>query len=392
MDRKGINLQPSLGKFKTNYKPHKNMGGHLALAKVLTVHHKHNTADVQLVRTKEVISSSADNEGRFAARIGTSTAHFNPTTGASSGIVEPIQEGQLVLIAFLDGNKSNPIIIMSFHDTFESSNNILPDYYPVNPRNSMEEFRQAMQSLHVHPSQWYRQIDGIGAMEMGHPSKTFLKIDPDLYGEISDEHGGYDHDNLDVIDPITGLPREGRTEQSVLPVKLLFSHRSGTNMVPTDDEDVELDEWGEPIYKIDPKWTKFFLDKDGLFRVTRDNNDNTLTFTEMTAEGDYRVRRQIDTNERDKSEHYLEFLIGSDGSMTVEQMIEGQLNKFEFSSAGQILLSHLTGSYMEFSKEGDINFNVKGKLNGLGKLVHVGYEPPEDPEEGMLWIDLNEPE
>ena len=390
MDKRGINLQPYLGKFKTNYKPNRNMG-HLALAKVLTVHHKHNTADVQLVRTKEVISSSPDNEGRFAARIGTSSAHFNPNNGASSGVVEPIQEGQLVLLAFLDGNKTSPIIIMSFHDTFERSNNILPDYYPINPRNSMEEYREALQSLHVHPSQWYRQIDGIGAMEMGHPSKTFLKVDPDLYDEISDEHGGYDHENLSVRDPITGLPREGRIEQAVLPVKMLFSHRSGSSMVPTDVEP-ELDEFGEPIYNIDPKWTKFFLDKSGLFRITRDNNDDKLTFAELTAEGDYRVRRQIDTNERDKSKSYMEFLIGSDGSMTVEQMINGELNKFEFSSAGKILLSHLTGSYMEFTKEGDINFNVKGKLNGLSKMVHVGYEPPEDPEEGMLWIDLNEPD
>lgn len=389
MNKKGINLQPSLGKFKTNYKPHKNMGGHLALAKVLTVHHKHNTADVQLVKTKEVLSSSADNEGRFAARIGTSTAHYNAETGSSSGIVEPIQEGQLVLIAFLDGNKANPLIIMSFHNTFEPNKNILPDYYPVNPRNSMEEFRQAMQSLHVHPSQWYRQIDGIGAMEMAHPSKTFLKVDPDLYDEISDDHEGYDHENLAVVDPITGLPREGRIEQAVLPVKMLFSHRSGSSLIPTDDEDVELDEWGEPIYKTDPKWTKFFIDKDGLFRVTRDNNDDTLTFTEMTADGNYRVRRQIDTNERDKSNHYIEFLIGADGSLSVEQNINGDLNRFDFNEAGKILLSHMSGSYMEFTKEGDINFNVLGRMTGLGSVVHIGYEPPTDPDT-LLWVDLNE--
>src|SRR6185312_3211035 len=125
-----INLQPFLGRYRENYKPQNEMGGYLTLAKVIKIHHKNSTVDLQIVKTNDSISSNESNEGRFGARILTASAHFNRETLASSGVIEPMQEGQLVILAFLDGFKNELIVLGSLHDIWEVHNNILTKQYP----------------------------------------------------------------------------------------------------------------------------------------------------------------------------------------------------------------------------------------------------------------------
>jgi hypothetical protein len=364
--RADIRPQPHLGRIEDNYKPHENMGGTLAIGKVLKVHHKHGTIDLQIIKSNDVISADPTTEGKFGARLLTSTAHYDGVLMASSGVVEPMQEGQLVLLAFLDGLKNQPVILGSFHQTWETENNVLPDIYPLKPDESLWDKREAVKYLRVHPSQFYQRIDSIGAMEMSHPSKTFLQVDPDLYGEISDAHDSYDHVDLNEKDPFTGGTRSAREEESAFPVKVLFVHRSSY------DDDITT-------------WTKFFTDSSGMFRITRDNNDETLSYFQISEQGAFTFRRQLDSTEHDSGTNYSEISLDETGSMKLERVIDGKSSYIGVDESGRIVLSHLSGKSMVIDDGFD---GIGGGGTGMGFIV--SRSEPKDVPNHTMWVDISD--
>lgn len=361
-----IRLQPHLGRTKEVYKPQNNMSGKVMLAKVLKVHHKSGTADVQVVRTGEVVSSDETVEGRLSARIAVSSAHFNAQNNSSSGVVEPIQEGQLVILAFLDGLKNQPIIIGSFHNTWNSNTNVLPTEYPYRPEKHMDDYKESLKYLRVYPSQYYEKVDGIGGVEKSHPSKTFFKMDLDMYNEISDTHRGYDHQDLTEKNPISGMTRSGASEESSLPVKMLFSHRTSF------DNDTTT-------------WTKFFIDSSGLFRVTRDNNDSKLSYIEMSDKGSISIIRQLDSSMLKDSNNYSSITMNEDGRASINRHMEDGTSEISIGSDGEILLRHKNGSYIKLDSSSDI------KLEGAASsTVYVGTTEPLNASDGTFWIDTSD--
>ena len=344
-----VTFQPHLGRFEDDYKGFNNLG-YLSLAKVLKVHNKFNTADVMLVRTNDIVSSSEINEGRFGARIGTPSAHFDRTLMATSGVIEPIQEGQLVVLAFLDGMKSQPIIICSFHDTYSPQTNVLPNIYPLNPTSSSEELREALKYLRVLPSQFYTRIDGVGGVEISHPSKSFLKMDNGMIDTVDDSHEGFDHKDLEEKDSITFQSRTGRTEEALLPVNILFSHRSSFMDEATT-------------------WTKFFLSAEGMFRATRDNNDGKLTYNELTPEGEYVVRRQLDSPEHGEGEDNTEVRLGTDGSYKIIRDKQGVQTIVDIDAEGKVTISNPNTSVTVDTNKVDVVTN--GNINLTGSGVNI---------------------
>jgi hypothetical protein len=374
-----IRLQPHLGRVHDNYKPHDNMGGLLAIAKVTKIHHKQGTVDLQVIKTNDVIASDAENEGKFGARVLTTSAHYDSTLMSSSGVVEPMQEGQLVLLAFVDGTKSNPIVLGSFHQTWNPEENILPLNYPLEPEDSVWDRREALKYLRVHPSQFYQRIDGIGAMEMSHPSKTFLQVDPDIYGEgINDQHAGYDHINLNERDPHFGTDRIARTEEASYPVNLLFVHRSHMDDTLTT-------------------WTKFFVNSQGMFRLTRDNNDGKLSYMQILESGAMSFRRQNDSPNHGEGKDYAQVVLDEQGSISLEKSLDAGTTSIGIDDKGDIKLLHSSGSYLVLDKDGvrgsSLSSGGGGGGSGGGVLgLYAGKDEPSGAPDGSIWIDTSDVE
>lgn len=319
-----IVMQPHLGRhMKMNDKPSENMGGKLTIAKVIGVHHKKGTVDLQVIRSNDVIRSDENNEGKFGARISVSSAHFDTTLMTSSGVVEPILEGQLVILAFLDDRQNEPIILGSFHNTWEIGNSILTQKYPLRPERDIDHLREAHKYLRVSPSQFYHKIDGIGAVEMSHPSRSFMIIDPDFDDLIGDGHNQFDHNGLSEKDPYTGKVRSARTEEAVRPVKMLYVHRSAF----TDDTTT---------------WTKFFIDSTGATRFTRDTNDGTLSYMSVDENGSMKMRRQLDSNKHDEGHKATEIVL---------------------DDSGNIRINHHSGGYITIDENGIFNFQSVSSIN-----------------------------
>lgn len=351
MTEVGTNLQPHLGKIVDNRKPSNNMGGIFTVAKVTKVHHQQGTVDLRIVKNGDLITSSMDNRGKFGARVATVSAHWNEGLMSSSGVVEPIQEDQLVIVGFLDGYRTQPFIVGSFHQTWKDYQNILTEDYPLLPNKFFEDKREALKYLRVTPSQMYHKIDGIGAIEMSLPSKTFLKIDPDINSVIDDSHEGFDHDDLSEKDPVTHETRTGKTDESLFPVKVLFSHRTSYN---------------DP----DSTYTKFFIDTDGTTRITRDNNDGTLTFQEYLDSGSVKIRRQLDSVVHGEGSNFVEVNITKDGAVQLQKNLKG-ISSIEIDKDNSIQLKHRSGSYIKMTSDGDIIIDAKRHLITLQRDEEV---------------------
>lgn len=324
-------LQPHLGKPVENYKPHESMGGYMALAKITKIHHKHGTVDIQLIKNSNRISSSADNEGKYGAKVGTSTAHFNGITMSSSGVVEPLQEGQWVVVGYLDNLKNEPVILCSFHNTWELTNNILPSKYPLNPQESLGDTREALKYLRVFPCQSYVKVDGVGCLEYSHPSGTFLAIEPDIdESNLTDDHDGFSHKDLSEKDPVTGQTRSANTEESLLPVNILLSQKCSNNV-----------------------FIKAFLNKFGGIRTTRDANDGMLTYYSIGLDGEFVIRRQLDSSHHEQGSNYSKIEVSPKGGINVSR-VNGETTQFDISESGRATMSRGSSS-VTISESGDIS-------------------------------------
>lgn len=342
-NRPNIVRQAGLGRVKDVYKPSSNMGGQLSLAKVTAVNHKYGSCDVQIIKNNAIISSSQSTEGKYSARIATATAYYNPDTLESSGVTEPYQVGQLVLLAFLDESSSKPIILSSFHNVFDITTNVLPDYYPLQPTLVASEFLETLKYLRVFPSQVYTKVDGVGGIEFSHPSKTFLKIDNGIYLPnglymTDDRDTGIDQQDLSEKDPITLETRSGKTEEEGLPINLLFVHRSN-------------------FFDADTTWTKFFISKDGDIRVLRDTNTENLSYFQIAADGAMKFRRQLDSHTVESGSNYSEVSIDEVGNVLTQNVSPSGTSAIKVGCDGSIEFSR-NGTSFGFDTDGNIRINL----------------------------------
>lgn len=320
-DKPNIVTQPHLGRVKDNYRPSSEIGGYLTTAKIIKIHHKYRTADIAIIGTRDIISSGTTNEGKFGARILSSSASFDSVSMAASGTIEPLQEGAIVIVAFLDGSKSKPIILGTVFNTDNTISSMLPDVYPLDPNKAGDERKEALKYLKVFPSQLYHRVDGEGGVEISHPSGTFLKIDADRDQLMNDEHDGFSHDDLMEKDSRTNEVRKAPTEEAMLPVSMLFSHQ--TNMDSAEDN----------------SWTKFFLSSEGMFRTTKDTNDGKLTYTELSEDGTYTIRRQNDSDKHGLGTQYSEISLAQNGDISIKRQAGGQTVKVAIGSDMKVAIT-----------------------------------------------------
>ena len=334
-----VRLQAMLGNLESAGRPDLNMNGYACLARIIKIHHKRNTADVRLVRTNDVIMSVPQNEGKFSCKIGTSYAHFDPDTKKSSGVIEPLQEGQLVIVGYLENLKNEPWILSALHWTMDSKENILPDRYPI----ESSDIKEYAKYLRVFPSQDYFKVDGDGNIEFALHGKSFFKIDDDL----TDVRDGTDFEDLSEKDKFTENTRTMEDSKYHTPKNMLFVHR---------------DNWNDSSSKR----TKVFINKEGLLRISRDNNDNKLTFSELHNDGTIRVKRQLDSDVFDGGEYTTEFKISETGALDMIKKMAGITVSISLNENNEVIVRRTSNSTVS-------EFNINS-ANDINAFVNAGGE------------------
>jgi hypothetical protein len=298
-------FQSSLGRLAGTFRQDQNMFGYIVLAEVIKVHDKHNTVDVKLIRNNNRVVGSANNEGRFACRVLSSNSGYDSANQISYGVQEPLMKGQTVALTFLDGLKDEPVIIGTMHNV-DNLNNILPSSYPLDPINSFKDLKDSRKYLRVFPLQDYFKIDGIGNLEFAMHSKSFLSWSEDI-----------DDDTTDFED----LSEKSKTmPNSTLQLPTNFQDESGNGYKFYTNPKNFLLVFRDNIDDSLSTRTKIFVDmtKDkGSLRLSRDNNDNTLSYIQMSSNGAIKIKRQLDSNKRDESSNFTEFSIDETGKVIV---------------------------------------------------------------------------
>lgn len=285
-------LQSSLGEVtSTKTKKDRNWNiGYLALGKVIRVHPKRYTADVQILGTSNVVTSAKDQEGRHACRIGVNNAGYSELHKKAYGEIVPIQKGTLVLVGFLKNFKEKPVILRVFHDIGEdlgenNLKNILSSSYDSESDDSINRY------INITSSQDFMMIDENGNFEVASHSKSFI-----VGKERALDDEFYDYEDLEVKNP--DRTTISTTEEYSQPKKYMAVFRDNFKDNLTN-------------------WLKIIVDaaRTSLRIAKLQQSENKSTYLEITQDGAIRVRRQLDTKSFEGSEKYSEFFIESDGKI-----------------------------------------------------------------------------
>jgi hypothetical protein len=215
-------------------------------------------------------------------------------------------------------------------------------------------------------------------MEFALASKSFFvaynkSMDSENY--LTDRHFGFDHADLTEQDS-DGNVLETDLEEAKAPSNMMFVHRTSFN-------------------NDDTTWTKFFLDADGLFRLTRDNRDDNLSFLEFSKEGKFRVKRQLENPYHDEADNFSEIAQDTNGEVTLRRVVDNEVSEIKITDAGAIEINHSSGSKIEFSE--NINLEASGSLMSgtMSRFIeqnHLIVSPvePVNPKQFLVWLDTSD--
>lgn len=296
-------LQSSLGAVTNNSNSLDRTwnNGTLAMCKVLKVHHKRYTADVIIMGTSNVIRSSNDNEGKHSCRIGVGNAGFDKTFQKAYGQVVPVQEGSIVLVAFMNNKREKPVILRVLHDIGEevgesNDENILSTVFTNTTKLSEIDTRRYINILRT---QDFVTIDGLGNFEVSSHTKAFLvgkyteEIDPENYG----------YEELSIKDKNKNTVSLPASESKPMKMVAAFqdSYDSGSC-----------------------NWIRFIVEAaKTIFKVAKQQrSDNKLSMFEIQEDGAIRLRRQQDSVVFDDGTDFTDVIIKDDGEIYIERMQE----------------------------------------------------------------------
>ncbi|MBD1372587.1 hypothetical protein IC620_09495 [Hazenella sp. IB182357] len=368
-----MRLQSSLGRIQ--YLPERTdleMAGYLTIAKVLKVHHKRGTADVQIIHTGDTVTSHEHHEGIYAVPIMQTMSGHSEKRGKAWGTITPLTEGSYVILTFLDKMKKRPILIGQL-PSLQPERNVYPEFYPLRESVAGHDRQEAWKQLTVFPSQAYTRVDGESNVEWVHANKSFFAMFRDGHYDVmdtEDHHLALDRSNLSE-------DFESDLLEAQTPAKLLYVHRTSFDDGQTT-------------------WTKFFLDDEGTLRITRDNRDEQLTYLELQEDGAFRVRRQLDSPLHGEGENYSELQQAADGALGFTRVQGERSASVGVTATGEVNLTHSSGAQIALDENLYLEAGPGGKVysESLQQFVAehhmvVTDEEPQNPHQNLIWIDTS---
>lgn len=184
-------LQSGLGRVKEVYKEDAQF---ITMARVVKVNFLYNTVDVVTINYSERIMKDDSTQGRYSAQLPVSfSGSFSD--GTTYGKTTPINVGDYVLIGFLDGDKTTPIVLNIYKGPDVSYQLSPTDAISGDPEDPIL-FNDVMEIFNLYPSQTYEWVSGEGIIEKTYQGKSFFKsgISSIKNGRINDF--GYSYDQL----------------------------------------------------------------------------------------------------------------------------------------------------------------------------------------------------
>lgn len=261
-------LQSGLGRVQEVYKESADT---LIMAEVVKVNFVYNTVDVVSIKSKERIVMDNDTNGKFSAKLPVSFGG-SLSNGMSYGQTIPVNVGDMVLIGFLQKDKTNPIVIAVYKSSAVASELAPTDRVAGNPEDP-DLFNDVFSRFTLFPGQTYTYVGGNGDVEATFPGKSFLKIGTGLFG------GGRLNDYKFRYTELSHWRLRGRDVYPLndeLP-QIMFQHTGGARGLVTN----------------------VLFDDDGTLTLSKTNaSDTARTDFQMIDNSNIKLRYQNDSQKK----------------------------------------------------------------------------------------------
>lgn len=337
-----------------------NKVGSLVIAKVKKVYYQEQTVELLVVNENTSVGNNFSSTGELSAPYPKSFSGVTPENDIY-GDIPIITPGMIVLVGFLNGDVSSPIIVNNY-GTREHNKRLARTPMISGDNRDTNQFKYNTAKFNLYPSLNLDYIDGEGDIVKTWNGNTFMSVTSDSFNQESatDYMYGTKYEDLDVTKYADGVLIEPRVKNSP---NMLVKHQGYVDINGIADNHV----------------TMFYLDSDGTFRHSILNEEEQFrTYTELSSNGDYKVRLQEDSVIVDEGQDYLEF--GIERETQIFYIVNAH-HKFEFRDEG----IYIDGYPMLDNIDKDIEKAFK-KLNELREYI----DKIEDILSGLGERDLRE--
>lgn len=305
---KGKRLQASLGTERVRKLAQTSNSTNMILARIVDINYNKNTItflDISNNSSSVASTTSAKLPVPFGGQNGYGNAYGN---------ILPVRVNDIVLIAYVNNKKSEPIVIGRYVDN-DTAKEISPLSQDSSVSSTSDEYYVfGNTESKIYPDLTYKYHDGSGSQEYTFPGKTFLSI----------QDGGITESDGLLVDSQLGTPYEYlqqatyKSGKELNPINLfapriLFKHE-GVRLPDATASDY--------IGGIDEHLAQGYIDGTGTsrFSVTR-KDENWLSYIELdddSESGDITIRRQDDNETfRNDDVDYAEVKVTSDNEVSI---------------------------------------------------------------------------
>ena len=332
-----VRYQASLG----GNQKYRNMGNvsgqaYLVRGQVTNVYYQKGTLEFNTYGSS--ISSGAT-DGSGSAPIPVDFWGKN-TDGKVFGCYRPVQKGSQILVAYIGGDTSRPIVIGVYPDNEASYELISPVHYNTGDDSTDDVQNDALGERKIYPNQQMMYESGKGDILRSMGGKSFLYISENGSGYLDDINYAYDEIRDFYDDDANEIEPTMTKAQSWLLVH----------------EDNDSDE------ASDGHRTRFYVNRSGELMVTFANKDdpNNIVVLEASKDSGFKLTKRFDnSNIKEDSEDYVQFGIGNGNNVSIKSVDSGDATSF-----------YLDNGNIKFDtpKEGSITFNGLSVDGLLGKV------------------------
>jgi len=321
-----VRYQASLG----GNQKYRNMGNvsgqaYLVRGQVTNVYYQKGTLDFNTYGSS-VTSGVTDGSG--SAPIPVDFWGKN-TDGKVFGCYRPVQKGSQILVAYIGGDTSRPIVIGVYPDNEASYELISPVHYNTGDDSTDDVQNDALGERKIYPNQQMMYESGKGDILRSMGGKSFLYISENGSGYLDDINYAYD-EIRDFYDADANEIEPTMTKAQ----SWLLVH-----------EDNDSDE------AADGHRTRFYVNRSGELMVTFANKDdpNEIVVLEASKDSGFKLTKRFDSsNLKEQSEDYVQFGIGNGNNVSIQSVDSGDATSF-----------YLDNGNIKFStpKKGSITFD-----------------------------------
>lgn len=251
------------------------------------------------------------------------------TDGKVFGCYRPVQKGSQILVAYIGGDTSRPIVIGVYPDNETSYELISPVHYNTGDDSTDDVQNDALGERKIYPNQQMMYESGKGDILRSMGGKSFLYISENGSGYLDDINYAYD-EIRDFYDADANEIEPTMTKAQ----SWLLVH-----------EDNDSDE------SADGHRTRFYVNRSGELMVTFANKDdpNNIVVLEASKDSGFKLTKRFDSsNLKEESEDYVQFGIGNGNNVSIKSVDSGDATSFYLDN-GNIRL--------DTPKEGSITFD-----------------------------------